>query len=283
MRKSETPTIKRVGSTPQFRTERNNRARNRPGAASQPDPLVLPYGVGPGKISAPEQAKGLSRRQTLNINTPFGHAARMGCQNLEALSPETAMKDRGPQTVLGPPEPHAAIFLDESLVPMTSVGVKGIHRLARFLPVIVLVPRAALHQSTPLNDSLKKSTSEHSDTANLIGFFAKAVARFRNTCGVGTVTFGDVSIDFSAMEALRKGLPVVLTALEFKTLKYLVQNARRVISRDELLNEVWGYENYPCTRTVDNHILRLRQKLETDPSRPAHFQTIHGAGYKFLP
>jgi DNA-binding response OmpR family regulator len=85
------------------------------------------------------------------------------------------------------------------------------------------------------------------------------------------------------MEALRKGLPVVLTALEFKTLKYFVQNARRVISRDELPNEVWGYENYPCTRTVDNHILRLRQKIETDPSRPTHFWTIHGAGYKFLP
>jgi hypothetical protein len=175
------------------------------------------------------------------------------------------------------------MFFDESLVPMTSVGAKEIHRLARFLPVIVLIPRAALHQFNPLNDSPKKSTSEHSDTANLIGLVAKAVARFRNTGGVGTVTFGDVTIDFSAMEALRKGLPVVLTTLEFKTLKYLVQNARRVISRDELLNEVWGYENYPCTRTVDNHILRLRRKLETDPSRPAHFQTIHGAGYKFLP
>ena len=85
------------------------------------------------------------------------------------------------------------------------------------------------------------------------------------------------------MEALRKGEPFVLTAMEFKTLKYFIQNARRVISRDELLNEVWGYENYPCTRTVDNHILKLRQKLERNPSRPVHFRTMHGAGYKFLP
>jgi hypothetical protein len=67
--------------------------------------------------------------------------------------------------------------------------------------------------------------------------------------------FGDVTIRFSAMEAFRKGEPVVLTTMEFKVLKYLIQNAHRVISRDELLNEVWGYENYPCTRTVDNHIL----------------------------
>jgi DNA-binding response OmpR family regulator len=282
MRKSETPTINLVGSAPQFRTERNNRARNRPGAASQP--VVLRHGPGSGKQSAPEQAKAPSLRQTLNVKTPFGHIAGMGRQSLEALSPETVLKGRGPQTVLGSPEPNAAMFFDESLVPMTSVGVKEIHHLARFLPVIVLIPRAAaLHQVTPLNDSLKKSTSEHSDTANLIGLVAKAVARFRSTSGVGTVSFGDVTIDFSAMEALRKGLPVALTALEFKTLKYFVQNARRVISRDELLNEVWGYENYPCTRTVDNHILRLRQKLETDPSRPTHFRTIHGAGYKFLP
>jgi DNA-binding response OmpR family regulator len=79
-----------------------------------------------------------------------------------------------------------------------------------------------------------------------------------------------------------QGQPVVLTALEFKALKYFIQNARRAISRDELLNHVWGYENYPCTRT-DNHILRLRQKLESDPSRPVHLRTVHGTGYKFLP
>jgi len=70
--------------------------------------------------------------------------------------------------------------------------------------------------------------------------------------------------------------------MEFKLLRFLVQNAGRVISRDELLNEVWGYDNYPCTRTVDNHILRLRQKLELDPARPVHFHTVHGVGYKFV-
>ena len=64
--------------------------------------------------------------------------------------------------------------------------------------------------------------------------------------------------------------------------QFLVQNAERVISRDELLNEVWGYQNYPSTRTVDNHILKLRQKLEKDPSSPVHFRTVHGMGYKFV-
>jgi DNA-binding response OmpR family regulator len=73
-----------------------------------------------------------------------------------------------------------------------------------------------------------------------------------------------VKVNFSYMETTRKGRPVALTPLEFKTLKY-AQNARRVISRDELLNEVWGYENYPCTRTVDNPILELRQEPEKEP------------------
>jgi DNA-binding response OmpR family regulator len=85
------------------------------------------------------------------------------------------------------------------------------------------------------------------------------------------------------MEVHRNGQSVALTRKEFKTLEYLIKNARRVISRDELLNMVWGYEHYPCTRTVDNHIFRLRQKLECDPSRPVHFCTVHCTGYKFLP
>jgi DNA-binding response OmpR family regulator len=85
------------------------------------------------------------------------------------------------------------------------------------------------------------------------------------------------------MEADRAGEPLLLTALEFKTLRYLVENARRVISRNELLNEVWGYNNYPSTRTVDNQVAKLRKKLEQDPARPVHLRTVHGAGYKFLP
>jgi DNA-binding response OmpR family regulator len=85
------------------------------------------------------------------------------------------------------------------------------------------------------------------------------------------------------MEIHRNGRPVILTYKEFKMLAYLIKNPRRVISREELLNEVWGYENYPSTRTVDNHILRLRKKLETAPAHPQHFHTVHSSGYKFLP
>jgi DNA-binding response OmpR family regulator len=94
--------------------------------------------------------------------------------------------------------------------------------------------------------------------------------------------FGDARIDFTSMEAARAGRAVTLTTQEFKLLKYLASSAGRVISREELLNEVWGYQNYPSTRTVDNHILRLRQKLEPDPTSPRFLLTMHGAGYKFI-
>jgi DNA-binding response OmpR family regulator len=95
--------------------------------------------------------------------------------------------------------------------------------------------------------------------------------------------FEDVIVDFSKTEVTRCGEKVTVTAKEFKTLEFLTKNADRTISRDELLNDVWGYQNYPCTRTVDNHILKLRQKLESDPSRPSHFLTVHCRGYKFVP
>jgi DNA-binding response OmpR family regulator len=95
--------------------------------------------------------------------------------------------------------------------------------------------------------------------------------------------FADVRIDLLSMEVFRAERPVVLTTMEFKVLKFFVMNPHRVISRDELLNQVWGYDNYPCTRTVDNHVMKLRHKLESDIARPAHFRTVHGIGYKFIP
>jgi DNA-binding response OmpR family regulator len=96
------------------------------------------------------------------------------------------------------------------------------------------------------------------------------------------LTLGDARIDFTSMEATHLGKTVTLTTQEFKLLKYLACSAGRVVSREELLNEVWGYQNYPSTRTVDNHILRLRQKLEPDPGAPRFLLTMHGAGYKLV-
>ncbi|MGA3009041.1 MAG: response regulator transcription factor [Terracidiphilus sp.] len=96
-------------------------------------------------------------------------------------------------------------------------------------------------------------------------------------------SFGDCEIDFAKMTARRSGKPIMLTAHGFKLLKYFVQNPERVLTREELLIKVWGYNSYPTTRTVDNQILKLRQILETDLANPRYLQTVYGAGYRFVP
>jgi DNA-binding response OmpR family regulator len=94
--------------------------------------------------------------------------------------------------------------------------------------------------------------------------------------------FGDVEVDFRRYEARRNGTPVEMTRKEFAVLRFLASRAGEAVTRDELLNEVWGYEAYPVSRTVDNHVAGLRAKLEADPSNPAHLRTVHGVGYRFV-
>ena len=94
--------------------------------------------------------------------------------------------------------------------------------------------------------------------------------------------FADVALDFVKMEARKGDQPVVLTTREFAILRLMVSNKGVVISRDRLLNEVWGYDAYPSTRTVDNQIVKLRQKLEDDPENPRFILTVRGTGYKFV-
>jgi DNA-binding response OmpR family regulator len=93
--------------------------------------------------------------------------------------------------------------------------------------------------------------------------------------------FADVEVDFRRYEARRKGKPVDMTRKEFAVLQLLASRAGEVVTRDQLLDEVWGYESYPVSRTVDNHVAALRAKLEKDPSDPVYIQTVHGVGYKF--
>jgi DNA-binding response OmpR family regulator len=181
------------------------------------------------------------------------------------------------------PEPTRALFVDESLARIPTITSKEIRRLSRFLPVIVLLQKSTIKKIAVRENLERKSHTHNSESTKLCGLFGQAIGLFETADADNMATFGDVIVSFSSLEVRRNEQQVVLTALEFKTLKYFIQNAGRAISRDELLNEVWGYENYPCTRTVDNHILKLRRKLEPDPSRPVHFRTVHGAGYKFLP
>ena len=95
-------------------------------------------------------------------------------------------------------------------------------------------------------------------------------------------SFGDVEVDLRRHRVLRSGKILDVSSKEFDLLKYFICHAGEPLSRDRLLEEVWGYENYPTTRTVDTHLVRLRQKLEPDPEQPQYFLTVHGTGYQFV-
>lgn len=94
--------------------------------------------------------------------------------------------------------------------------------------------------------------------------------------------FGGVQVDFRSAVVTRDGTPVELSGLELKLLRYFIDHRGAVLSRDELLDKVWGYEAMPVTRTVDVHVASLRQKIEANPSRPEYIVTVHGLGYKFV-
>jgi DNA-binding response OmpR family regulator len=97
-----------------------------------------------------------------------------------------------------------------------------------------------------------------------------------------TLKFGQVEVDFKRYVARRRGKPIDLTRKEFDLLRFLASREATVVTRDELLNKVWGFDSYPVTRTVDNHVASLRAKVERDPARPVYIQTVHGVGYKFV-
>jgi DNA-binding response OmpR family regulator len=95
-------------------------------------------------------------------------------------------------------------------------------------------------------------------------------------------SFGDVEVDLLRRRVLRSGKLLDISSKEFELLKYFICHSGEALSRDRLLEDVWGYDNYPSTRTVDTHIVRLRQKLEPDPEQPQYFLTVHGTGYQFV-
>jgi len=106
-------------------------------------------------------------------------------------------------------------------------------------------------------------------------------ARAPNSGAPNSYSFGDVRIDFRGGEVFRDGQPVALSALEFKLLAYLVQNRGALLTRDQLLDKVWGYDATAATRTVDVHVAALRQKLERNPAHPQYILTAHRRGYRF--
>jgi len=98
---------------------------------------------------------------------------------------------------------------------------------------------------------------------------------------IESFSFGDIELNFKKYAARKGGQALDLSAREFEILRYLIRRRGEIVTRDQLLDEVWGYRSTPVTRTVDNHIARLRQKIEQDPSEPQHIITVHRIGYRF--
>lgn len=99
---------------------------------------------------------------------------------------------------------------------------------------------------------------------------------------LGVLQLDDVRIDFPHFKVIRNNKETDITSLEAEILSFLYSHNGRVISRDELLKNIWGYEKFPTTRTVDNHILKLRKKIEKNPNHPRHLLSVYGEGYRFI-
>jgi DNA-binding response OmpR family regulator len=181
--------------------------------------------------------------------------------------------------------PPSAVVLDMRLPGMSGRDVcREMKAICLTVPIIVLSAASDVMDKVLLfelgaDDYVTKPFSPK----ELLARVRAAIRRSARPVTGDTMAFDGVAVDFGKMQVMRQGQSVALTPQEFKILKFMAQTPERVISREQLLNEVWGYQSYPTTRTVDNHILKLRQKLEKDPANPVHFRTVHGAGYKFVP
>jgi DNA-binding response OmpR family regulator len=111
----------------------------------------------------------------------------------------------------------------------------------------------------------------------------RAVLRRASPSRERVIRFGEVEVDFERRSVTRQGKELKFTPAEYNLLTYFLQNPDRPLTRDMILNSVWGYEFFPNTRTVDAHVVKVRQKIEPDPGLPKHLVTVHGVGYRFVP
>ena len=202
-------------------------------------------------------------------------------EHYEVLSAEDG--ERGFQ--MGQKENIDLIILDLMLPKMNGIEIcKELRKLGVSLPILMLTSKKeemdkVLGLEVGADDYVTKPFSVRELLARI-----KALLRRNKELKkeVEDYSFADISLDFIKFEAFKNSKPIDLSVMEFKILKYFISSEGEVISRHQLLDDVWGYENYPTTRTVDNFILNIRKKIEEDPSNPKHLLTIHKAGYKFL-
>ncbi len=176
------------------------------------------------------------------------------------------------------------ILVDLRMPGMSGVDVcKQIRAAGRQTPIIVL---SAVGQEIDKVLLLEMGADDYVvkpfGTRELLARI-RAVLRRASPDSSRVLSFSDVEVDLERRTVRRGGDEIKFTRAEFNLLAFFLQNPDRALTRDLILNSVWGYESFPNTRTVDAHVVRLRQKLEPDANVPRHFLTIHGVGYRFLP
>jgi DNA-binding response OmpR family regulator len=179
---------------------------------------------------------------------------------------------------------HDLVILDVMLPRMSGLDVcRQLRTAGNDTPIIMLTARGqeidkVLGLKTGADDYVTKPFS-------FLELMARVEAVLRRTSKsletVEQASFGDIEMNFKTFEASKGGRALELSPREFKMMKYFVEHRGEVVTRDQLLDHVWGYEGLPLTRTVDMHIAKLRQKIEDTPSDPHHVITVHRVGYKF--
>ena len=224
----------------------------------------------PPRILIVEDEPDLLRGLELNIKAE-GYAVLTARRGDEGL--EDALRER-PDLVL----------LDVMLPGINGFDVcRELRRKAFESPIIILTAKAEeVDRVVGLEIGADDYVTKPFGIRELLARIRVRLRRRTHVSVDSVLRFSDIVIDFDKHEATRSGTRVDLTGKEFDVLRLLAQHRGRIVTRDRLLEEVWGYEHYPTTRTVDNHILRLRQKLEANPSDPRHILSVYGEGYKFV-
>lgn len=200
-----------------------------------------------------------------------------GYEVLVASDGETGIQ----QTLKGHPD---IILLDVMLPKLSGLDVcRTLRKQGIKTPIIMLTARGqemdkVIGLETGADDYVTKPFGINE-------LLARVRAHLRRSASFASLehySFSDVVLDFKSYKAAKAGQALELSPREFEVLRYLISHEGEIVTRDQLLEEVWGYNSFPLTRTVDNHIAKLRHKLETLPNEPQHIFTVHRVGYKFV-
>jgi len=206
--------------------------------------------------------------------------------NLEARDYQVIAAPDGETGIRKAREEHPDLVLLDLMLP----GINGFEVCKELkdiysdLPIIMLTARA---QESDIVTGLDLGADDYiTKPFSILELLARMKALFRRSDSFSSTpsTFSNenLQIDFAKYHATKDGNPLNFSPREFDILRYLIEKKGEIVTREELLNRVWGYDSYPFTRTIDTHIASLRKKIETKPEEPELIKTIHGKGYKFL-